>query len=52
LTAEYTLEFVGPDGSSSGELGQAQATGRRIAVEPMGTPVGPLMAPVAATSTS
>ena len=42
LTAEYTLDFVGPDGTSSGELGPTTATAERIAVEPMGTPVGPL----------
>ena len=39
LTAEYTLDFVGPDGTSSGELGPATATAERIAVEPMGEPV-------------
>jgi hypothetical protein len=43
LTAEYTLEFIGPDGTSSGEMGPGTATAERIAVEPMGTPVGPLM---------
>lgn len=42
FTASYTLELIGPDGSGSGELGPAQATGTRITVEPMGTPVGPI----------
>ena len=45
LTATFTLEFVGPDGTSSGQLGPTTATGTRLAVEPMGTPVGPLVAP-------
>lgn len=39
LTAEYTLDIVGPDGTSSGEIGPATATAERIAVEPMGEPV-------------
>ncbi len=42
FTADYTVEFAGPDGSSGGEFGPGTATGERIAVEPMGTPVGPL----------
>jgi hypothetical protein len=45
LTATYTLEVVGPDGIPSGQRGPATATGVRIAVEPMGTPIGPLGAP-------
>jgi hypothetical protein len=44
FSAEYTLEFVSPDGTSSGEIGPARASGERIAVEPMGTPVAPLSA--------
>ena len=36
--AGYTLEFVGPDGASQGEVGPGTAVGERIAVEPMGTP--------------
>lgn len=45
LTATFTLEFIGPDGTSSGQLGPVTATGTRLAVEPMGTPVGPLAPP-------
>ena len=45
FTATYTLEVILPDGTSSGETGPGTATGTRIAVEPMGTPVGPLMGP-------
>lgn len=41
FSAPYTLEFVAPDGSTSGELGPATATATRIRLEPMGTPVGP-----------
>jgi hypothetical protein len=50
-TAEYTLEFIGPDGTSSGETGPGTATAERIAVEPMGTPVGPLMPEAVGTPT-
>lgn len=42
LTAVYTLEFIGPDGTSSDQMGPGTATGTRIAVEPMGSPVAPL----------
>ncbi|HEU0115056.1 MAG TPA: hypothetical protein VFQ80_10290 [Thermomicrobiales bacterium] len=51
FTAPYTLEFIAPDGSSSGELGPATARGVRIEAETMGTPVGtiPAMEPAAAT---
>ena len=42
LTAQYTGEFVTPDGTETGEYGPGTATGTRIAVEPMGTPAGPL----------
>jgi hypothetical protein len=52
FTAEYTLEFIGPDGTSAGEMGPGTATGERIAVEPMGTPVGPLMPEEEATPTA
>ena len=45
LSASYTLDFIGPDGTSSGEFGPATATATRIAVEPMGTPVGPIAPP-------
>ena len=51
FAAMYTVEFPGPDGASSGELGPASVTAERITVEPMGTPVGPLTAP-AGTPTS
>ena len=49
FTAPYTLEFIGADGSSAGELGPTTATAERIAVEEMGTPVGPLPGAPAAT---
>jgi hypothetical protein len=48
LTAEYTLEFVGPDGAGSGEIGPATATAERIAVEPMGSPVASMAEAMAA----
>jgi len=38
FTAPYTIEFVGPHGTASGELGPGTATGTRIVVEAMGTP--------------
>lgn len=40
FTAQYTGEFVDPDGTGSGEYGPGTATGTRISVEPMGAPVG------------
>jgi len=45
LTATYTVEFVGPDGSDTGQMGPGAVTGTRIAIEPMGTPVAPLTGP-------
>lgn len=39
FTAQYTLEYVGADGTSTGEAGPGQATGERLAVEAPGTPV-------------
>ena len=42
FTATYTLELTQPDGTSQGEFGPGTVTATRIAVEPMGTPVGPL----------
>jgi hypothetical protein len=42
FTAPYTLEFAEPGGGRSGEFGPATATGTRMAIEPMGTPVGSL----------
>ena len=42
FTAEYTGEFVDPDGTGSGEYGPGTATATRLAVEAMGTPAGPL----------
>jgi hypothetical protein len=42
FTAAYTLELTRPDGTSTGEYGPGTATGTRVAVEPMGTPVGTL----------
>ena len=41
LSATYTLEFIDPaTGNGSGEYGPVDATGTRLTVEPMGTPVG------------
>ena len=40
LSATYTYELAGPDGVGQGEFGPSTVTGERIAVEPMGTPVG------------
>ena len=51
-TAEYTLEFTGPDGTSAGEMGPGTAMAERITVEPMGTPVGPLMPEAVGTPTT
>jgi hypothetical protein len=45
LSATYTGEFVLPDGTSTQQLGPGTASGTRLAVEPMGTPVGPLTPP-------
>jgi hypothetical protein len=42
LTATYTVEQIPAGGSSTGQYGPGQVTGTRIAVEPMGTPVGSL----------
>jgi hypothetical protein len=44
LTGTYTIEWVGPDGASHGEYGPGLVAATRIAVEPMGTPVGPVEA--------
>jgi hypothetical protein len=40
LTVDYTVEFVGADGSTTGQAGPATSHGTRVNVEPMGTPVG------------
>jgi hypothetical protein len=42
FTAQYTGEFVEPDGTETGEYGPGTATATRIDVEEMGTPAGPL----------
>ncbi|MDQ3656926.1 MAG: hypothetical protein M3457_17870 [Chloroflexota bacterium] len=42
LTAEYTIEFIGPDGASADQYGPGMAEATRLAVEPMGTPAGTL----------
>lgn len=44
LTATYTLELVDANGSGTGQYGPGNVSGTRIAVEPMGTPEGPLSA--------
>ena len=38
FTAPYTLEWMSPDGKLSGQAGPGTAGGKKIAVEPMGTP--------------
>jgi len=38
FTAEYTIEFVQPDGTPSGEAGPGIVTGERLVVEAPGTP--------------
>jgi hypothetical protein len=40
-TATYTVELVGADGASSGQMGPQTGTGSRIVVEPMGSPTAP-----------
>lgn len=50
LTAAYTLEYFGADGSDSGQMGPGSATGTRVLVEPMGSPVAPLSGPQASTA--
>ncbi|MDQ3656121.1 MAG: hypothetical protein M3457_13720 [Chloroflexota bacterium] len=52
LTAEYTLDFAGADGMSSGEMGPGMATAERIVVEEMGTPVAPMEFDEASTPTA
>jgi hypothetical protein len=42
FTAQYTGEFVDPDGVATGEFGPGTATATRIVAEAMGTPAGPL----------
>ena len=42
FTGSFTIEFTGVEGIPEGEFGPGTATGTRIAVEPMGTPVGTL----------
>jgi hypothetical protein len=42
FTAQYTGEFVEPDGTGTGEYGPGTATATRITAEAMGTPAGPL----------
>jgi hypothetical protein len=52
-TATYTVEFVGADGTSSGQLGPQTATASRIVVEPMGSPAAPFPEePAAPTATA
>jgi hypothetical protein len=48
LTATYTVEFAGPDGTPTGQLGPGEASGTRLKVEPMGSPVAPLQPPSSA----
>ena len=42
VTADYTVEVGGVEGMPTGEHGPGSVTGTRVAVEPMGTPVGSL----------
>ncbi|MGD9710517.1 MAG: hypothetical protein AB7V46_00415 [Thermomicrobiales bacterium] len=39
FTAQYTIEFTYPDGSSTGQAGPGSVTGTRLTVEAPGTPV-------------
>jgi hypothetical protein len=39
LTAEYTIEFTNPDGTSLGQAGPGSVTAERLMVEGPGTPV-------------
>jgi hypothetical protein len=39
FTASYTFEFIGPDGTSTGEAGPGMTSGTRLEVEAPGTPV-------------
>ncbi len=39
-TASYTIEFINPDGTTTGEVGPGMAEATRITVDPQGTPVG------------
>ena len=48
LTAVFTVEYVGPDGAATGQMGPGAGSGTRIAVEPMGSPVAPLGPPASA----
>jgi hypothetical protein len=51
FSADFTIEPMA-DGTLTGEFGPGHATGTRIAVEPMGTPVGSLDQLVATTTTT
>jgi hypothetical protein len=42
FTAQYTSEFITPEGTETGEHGRGAATATRITVEEMGTPAGPI----------
>ena len=44
LTATYTVEYSG-GGTPAGQMGPGAASGTRVVVEPMGSPVVPLPAP-------
>ncbi len=38
FTGEFTIEFIEPDGTTSGEAGPGQVSGERLTVEAPGTP--------------
>ncbi len=42
LSATFTAQLVDANGEDYGELGPGEVTGKRMVVEPMGTPAGPL----------
>jgi len=42
FTGDYTVELGGSEGAPTGEYGPGSVTATRVAVEPMGTPVGSL----------
>ena len=40
VTGTYTVEFIEPDGTVSGEIGPGNVEGTKLAVEPQGDPIG------------
>lgn len=40
VTGTYTVEFIEPDGTASGEIGPGNVEGTKLAVESQGDPIG------------